>query len=70
VEHEICPVYVARTDEQPRLNPSEVVEARWVDPAHLAAALDATPWAFSPWLVLQAQQLHLFSPSPAMRAVS
>jgi isopentenyl-diphosphate delta-isomerase len=70
VEHEICPVYVAHTDEEPRLNPAEVAEARWVDPADLAAALEATPWAFSPWLVLQAQQLHLFSPPPAIRAAS
>ena len=63
-------MYVARTDEEPRLNPSEVAESRWVDPADLAAALEATPWAFSPWLVLQAQQLHLFSPPPAIRAAS
>ncbi|MFG6278388.1 isopentenyl-diphosphate Delta-isomerase [Microbacterium sp. 5K110] len=70
VEHEICPVYVARTDEEPRENPAEVAESRWVDPADLGAALEATPWAFSPWLVLQAQQLHLFSPPAAIRAAS
>ena len=60
VEHELCPVYTARTHHEPRLNPLEVVEARWVDPEDLAASLAATPWAFSPWLVLQAEQLHLF----------
>lgn len=60
VEHEVCPVYVARTSEEPVLNPLEVVDARWVQPADLAASLRATPWAFSPWLVLQAPQLHLF----------
>jgi len=60
VEHELCPVYTARTHTEPVLNPLEVVDARWVDPADLAASLEATPWAFSPWLVLQAQQLHLF----------
>lgn len=60
VEHEVCPVYIARTSHEPALNPREVVDARWVDPADLAAALVATPWAFSPWLVLQAQQLRLF----------
>ena len=61
VEHEICPVYTARTSDQPALNPSEVVDAMWVRPEDLAVALEATPWAFSPWLVLQAQQLDLFS---------
>ncbi|WP_137845099.1 isopentenyl-diphosphate Delta-isomerase [Microbacterium sp. 2FI] len=60
VEHEVCPVYTAMTTDEPVLNPLEVVDARWVDPADLAASIEATPWAFSPWLVLQAQQLHLF----------
>ena len=60
VEHEVCPVYTAIAYEEPELNPREVVDARWVDPSELAASLQTTPWAFSPWLVLQAQQLHLF----------
>jgi isopentenyl-diphosphate delta-isomerase len=60
VEHEVCPVYIARTNDVPVLNPLEVADATWVDPADLATSLATTPWAFSPWLVLQAQQLHLF----------
>lgn len=60
VEHEICPVYTALTDDEPDPNPREVAETRWVDPADLARSLRTTPWAFSPWLVLQAAQLHLF----------
>ena len=60
VEHEVCPVYTAYTDDEPTLNPLEVVDARWVAPEDLAASIAATPWAFSPWLVLQAQQLRLF----------
>lgn len=60
VEHEICPVYTARAASEPVLNPLEVADARWVDPGELAASLASTPWAFSPWLVLQAEQLHLF----------
>lgn len=70
VEHEICPVYIARTDDEPDPNPAEVAEYRWVDPLELAASLEATPWAFSPWLVLQAQQLHLFESPPAVRRAS
>lgn len=60
VEHEVCPVYTARATAEPVLNPLEVVDAQWVYPADLAASLTTTPWAFSPWLVLQAEQLHLF----------
>ncbi|MDQ1083847.1 MULTISPECIES: isopentenyl-diphosphate Delta-isomerase [Microbacterium] len=70
VEHEICPVFVAHTDDDPRPNPDEVAEYRWVDPLDLAAALSATPWAFSPWLVLQAQQLHLFADPSVVRRAS
>ncbi|GAA1470260.1 isopentenyl-diphosphate Delta-isomerase [Microbacterium thalassium] len=70
VEHEVCPVYTARTDQEPTLNPLEVVDAKWVDPADLAASLTTTPWAFSPWLVLQAEQLRLFEPAAAQRRAS
>ncbi|MFF2484797.1 isopentenyl-diphosphate Delta-isomerase [Microbacterium sp. NPDC058062] len=69
VEHEVCPVYTAYTDDEPVLNPLEVVDAQWVEPEALAVSLEATPWAFSPWLVLQAQQLHLFeTPTRERRA--
>ncbi len=68
VEHEICPVYTARASSEPVLNPLEVAEARWVAPEDLAHALRATPWAFSPWLVLQAEQMRVFDAlSPAGR---
>lgn len=66
VEHEVCPVYTARTADAPSLNPLEVADATWVDPVDLGAALMATPWAFSPWLVLQAEQLPLFGAEHAL----
>ncbi|WP_322411942.1 isopentenyl-diphosphate Delta-isomerase [Microbacterium invictum] len=70
VEYEVCPVYTARAEREPVLNPAEVMDARWVDPADLAASLVSTPWAFSPWLVLQAQQLHLFDAAEPQRRAS
>ncbi|KZE91243.1 isopentenyl-diphosphate Delta-isomerase [Microbacterium sp. TNHR37B] len=70
VEHEVCPVYLAVTDDEPDLNPREVVEARWVRPEELGAGLAATPWAFSPWLVLQAEQLGLFEDDDARKRAS
>lgn len=57
VENELCPVYLAVADGELSARPDEVVEARWVDPADLDAALAAAPWAFSPWLVRQRQEL-------------
>ncbi|MCR8672032.1 isopentenyl-diphosphate Delta-isomerase [Agrococcus sp. HG114] len=61
VEHERCPVFVGRIAGPVRPEPSEVAEWRWVDPDDLGAGVRATPWAFSPWLVLQAEQLPLLA---------
>ncbi|WP_295010358.1 isopentenyl-diphosphate Delta-isomerase [uncultured Microbacterium sp.] len=57
VENEICPVYLATTSQAARPHPDEVIEHRWVDPDDLAESVRRAPWAFSPWLVLQAQLL-------------
>ena len=53
VENEICPVYLAILAEGAELGPNldEVAEYAWADPAGLIAAVDSTPFAFSPWLV-------------------
>ncbi|MDN5754796.1 MAG: isopentenyl-diphosphate Delta-isomerase [Arthrobacter sp.] len=57
VENEFCPVYFARAASGVDPRPSEVAEHHWVAPQDLVAAVRATPWAFSPWLVLQLEQL-------------
>ena len=53
VENEVCPVYRATTTDAVQPNPAEVVEFQWVSPDALRAAVTATPFAFSPWIVLQ-----------------
>jgi isopentenyl-diphosphate delta-isomerase len=58
VENEICPVYRATTADAVTANPDEVSEWEWVDPASLTAAASAAPYAFSPWLVWQLEQLQ------------
>jgi isopentenyl-diphosphate delta-isomerase len=60
VENEICPVYIATASGEPEPNPREVVDHVWVRPRDLRRAIDAAPWAFSPWLALQADQLELY----------
>lgn len=57
VENEVCPVYRAVTTDAVDANPNEVAEWQWVDPAALLSSVEATPFAFSPWLVLQLAQL-------------
>ena len=59
VENEICPVFRAVSDSSVQANPDEVSEWEWVDPQSLTAAAIAAPYAFSPWLVWQLQQLGL-----------
>ena len=61
VENEVCPVYVAVTDEEPHPNPDEVMDVRWTGTGALGSALRATPWAFSPWFVSQAGEMALYA---------
>jgi len=60
VEHEVCPVYTARIASELAPSPAEVMDHEWVEPDRLAHAIRATPWAFSPWMVLQVEQLEMF----------
>ena len=57
VEHEVCPVWLAQTTSAPSLNRDEAVEARWVTPQELRTTAEVAPWALSPWLVLQLDEL-------------
>jgi isopentenyl-diphosphate delta-isomerase len=57
VENEVCPVYRAVTRDEVVPNPAEVAEFAWVSPSSLHAAAVAAPYAFSPWLGWQLEQL-------------
>ena len=59
VENEICPVYLATVDEQPRPDPAEVQQVRWTTWPQLLADLEDTPEQHSPWCRLQARQPDL-----------
>ncbi|MBL5920939.1 isopentenyl-diphosphate Delta-isomerase [Lelliottia amnigena] len=54
VENEICPVFAAQIVSPLRVNPDEVMDYQWVELTSLLCALEATPWAFSPWMVSEA----------------
>lgn len=53
VENELCPVFRAIAVDALAPNPEEVAEFAWLELADLRRAVAATPFAFSPWLVLQ-----------------
>ena len=57
VEYEICPVYRAKAVDVPRPSHDEVAEFEWVELDSLRTAVTAAPYAFSPWLALQLEEL-------------
>lgn len=67
VENEICPVFAAQIITPLDINTEEVMEYQWVKIDALFRSLVATPWAFSPWMVLEAEnaneQLRQFAAS-------
>jgi len=60
VENEICPVYEGSlVHPHPEIVPNadEVMDCRWVPWKDLVEAVRLTPFAFSPWSVMQIEQL-------------
>ncbi|GEK16742.1 isopentenyl-diphosphate Delta-isomerase [Cellulomonas persica] len=69
VENEVCPVWFARAASPISPSPLEVMDHAWVDVTDLGRAIASTPWAFSPWSVLQVSELaDLITPLPARQA--
>lgn len=57
-EHELCWVYVGRTEAEPVINTTEIMDWRWVDPEELTAAIAATPASYTPWLKMEWERLN------------
>ncbi|HUC87476.1 MAG TPA: isopentenyl-diphosphate Delta-isomerase [Candidatus Saccharimonadales bacterium] len=49
VENELCPVYLARTSEQPKSNPAEVADWLWLPWAEWLDEIKRRPWRYSTW---------------------
>lgn len=61
VENEVCPVFTATCVDDPGSivpDPDEIAGLQWLDPHGLEAAVAAAPWALSPWLLEQHDQLR------------
>jgi isopentenyl-diphosphate delta-isomerase len=59
VENEICPVFVARSSSPVEPQPREVAETAAIDLSDLQAALASAPFAFSPWMQWQLDDVRL-----------
>lgn len=49
-EHELCHVFVGRSDEEPDPDEIEISKLGWIGPNDLHDALEANPERFTPWL--------------------
>ncbi|SIO87519.1 isopentenyl-diphosphate Delta-isomerase [Nocardiopsis sp. JB363] len=58
VENEFCPVFWARTEDEPAPNPDEVAEYVWAPWEDVVTLAERTPWAISPWAVEQVPRLN------------
>ncbi|HCC0889041.1 TPA: isopentenyl-diphosphate Delta-isomerase [Salmonella enterica] len=54
VENEVCPVFAARVTSELQVNSEEVMDYQWSELKNVWKSLHATPWAFSPWMAMQA----------------
>jgi isopentenyl-diphosphate Delta-isomerase len=63
VENEVCPVYTAVAQDAPTPRSDEVMDYQWARPSDVTAAAKAAPWAFSPWLVLQLEEISGLHPA-------
>lgn len=52
-EHEMCRVYAGLSDDDPRPNPHEIADHRWIDPAQLDEELRADAGQFTPWFQME-----------------
>ncbi len=58
VENEICPVFVAKTSQQPQLNPQEVANYKWLNWKAFVSEAEKNPGDYSPWTVRQTTELQ------------
>lgn len=57
-EHELCWVYVGRSDAEPVINTTEISEWRWLGAEALTRELDRGDERFTPWLKLEWARLR------------
>ncbi len=56
-EHEFDHVFVGRFDGEPRPNPDEIGDWKWVRPDELLADVRARPQAYTPWFGLAVERV-------------
>ncbi|HEX3588813.1 MAG TPA: isopentenyl-diphosphate Delta-isomerase [Pseudonocardiaceae bacterium] len=65
VEYEMCPVFRARTTDEPAPNPAEVANVRWTPWHRLVAQVSTAQLTVSPWCRMQLAELITLGTDPA-----
>jgi isopentenyl-diphosphate delta-isomerase len=65
VEYEMCPVFRARTTDEPAPNPAEVANVRWTPWHRLVAQVSTAQLTVSPWCRMQLTELITLGTDPA-----
>jgi isopentenyl-diphosphate delta-isomerase len=57
-EHELCSVYVGRSDDRVLANPNEISECRFLDLSELNREMSESPEHFTPWFKMEWQRIN------------
>lgn len=66
VENEICPILVGYTDENPKPNPDEVSDWKWMDWHAFLGETKKNPGPYSPWCIAEA---HILEQNAALSVI-
>ena len=64
-ENEICPLVVAKTNDEPKINPQEVAATRWIDWETLRIQIQGRPGRYSDWCE---EEVEVLTRTPAFTA--
>ncbi|MDT8448572.1 MAG: isopentenyl-diphosphate Delta-isomerase [Wenzhouxiangellaceae bacterium] len=56
-EHELCHVYIGRSDGDVTVHPDEIADWKWVEPTEVTRMLDEKPQRCTPWFRLEWESL-------------
>ncbi len=56
-ENELCAVLIGKSDSEPKLDPDEVAEFKWVSLEELEKDIKTSPEKYSPWFKLELNEL-------------
>lgn len=57
-EHEICAVFIGKSNDQIQVNPTEIADWKWVSQHELTSRIESEPEHYSPWMKMEWARLQ------------